>query len=71
MYEFWLYWLAVSMLGVLGYALNEIRLRRKGPRFITISVTRRDGTKRSIRINAGKDTEVQQLIDAVRRKKAT
>lgn len=69
--EFWLWWIATLVLGAVGYIVAETIIRRSVPRYIKVSITDKNGVKRSILLNVGVDPEVQRLVDAVRRNKAS
>jgi len=61
------YFIACVTLFSLGYFLTEVFFRRRGDRTINVSITDKDGTKRIVQLKAGRDQEINQLIDSIKR----
>lgn len=63
------YWLACVALFVLFFVLTEVYFRFFRERYVNLKITDKDGTTRIIRINAGKDEELDLLLDRARKEK--
>ena len=48
-----------------AFPVYEIWMRRTGRRFLNLAVTDKDGTRRIVRVRAGRDPEVDELIKQI------
>lgn len=63
-------WLLIIIVFVAFYLVTELVLRRLLPRYIVVKVKSKDGTIRSLKINAGRDPEYDELISRLKKAKA-